>query len=104
MVYTFHKYTSQEDERLKHNKGEIKELLRKELLSYVGDNVDDEKVKKVMDNLDKDSDQQVDFRMYALVLVDSAISFNNFLEGSPALHSLPWISWLKQLSIFLSLY
>jgi hypothetical protein len=46
----------------------------------------------------------VDFRMYALVLVDSAIWFNNFLEGSPALHYLPWISWLKQLSIFLSLY
>ena len=36
MVYTFHKNASQEDERLKHNKGEIKELLRKELLSYVG--------------------------------------------------------------------
>ncbi|XP_021052604.1 protein S100-A2-like [Mus pahari] len=100
MVYTFHKYASQEGERLIHNKGAMKELLRKKLPSYVGDNVDGEKVKKVMDDLDKDRDQQADFREYTLVLVVCAILFNNSLEGSPALQSLPRISWLKQLSIF----
>lgn len=33
---------------------------------HLQDNVDDEKVKKVMDLLDKNSDQPVDFREYAL--------------------------------------
>lgn len=66
---------------------------------HLQDNVDNEKVKKVVDDVSKNSDQQVDFREYALVLAEGAVLFlRPVLKQSTSL--LPWISWLIQLSIF----
>ncbi|XP_007131001.2 protein S100-A2 [Physeter macrocephalus] len=84
MVTTFHKYSGQEGDKFKLSKGEMKKLLHKELPSFVGKKVDEEGLKRMMGDLDKNSDQEVDFQEYALSLALVTITCNDFFQGSPA--------------------
>uniref|UniRef100_A0A8C9P2I6 Protein S100 n=1 Tax=Spermophilus dauricus TaxID=99837 RepID=A0A8C9P2I6_SPEDA len=84
MVTTFHKYSGQEGDKFKLSKGEMKEFLQKELpRSRVPEKVDDEGLKKLMGNLDENSDQQVDFQEYAVFLALVSIMCNDFFQGYP---------------------
>ncbi|XP_035135396.1 protein S100-A2 isoform X2 [Callithrix jacchus] len=60
------------------------------LLSFLGfslppdlEKVDEERLKKLMGNLDENSDQQVDFQEYAVFLALVTVMCNEFFQGCP---------------------
>ena len=52
IVSTFHKYSGKEGDKFKLNKTELKELLTRELPSFLGKRTDEAAFQKVMSNLD----------------------------------------------------
>ncbi|CAO2598995.1 Protein S100-A4 [Lemmus lemmus] len=83
MVSTFHKYSGQEGDRFKLSKGEMKELLHKELPSFVGKRTDEAGFQKLMSNLDSNRDNEIDFQEYCVFLSCIAMMCNEFFEGCP---------------------
>lgn len=53
-------------------------------VSCFQEKVDEEGLKKLMGDLDENSDQQVDFQEYAVFLALITIMCNDFFQGSPA--------------------
>ncbi|KAM6219436.1 protein S100-A2 [Rhynchocyon petersi] len=81
LVNTFYKYSGQDGDKFKLSKREMKELLQKELPSYVGDKVDEEGLSKMMGDLDENGDQEVDFQEYTVFLAVITIIRNDFFKG-----------------------
>ncbi|XP_028746668.1 LOW QUALITY PROTEIN: protein S100-A2 [Peromyscus leucopus] len=83
VVNTFCKYSRQEGDKHKLSKGEMKGLLQKELASMIGEKADEEGLKKLMDELDENSDQQVDFQEYSVFLAAVLMVREDLFQGSP---------------------
>ncbi|XP_049638318.1 LOW QUALITY PROTEIN: protein S100-A4 [Suncus etruscus] len=84
MVSTFHKYSGKEGDKFKLNKSELKDLLTRELPSFLGKRTDEAAFQKLMSNLDSNRDNQVDFQEYCVFL--SCIGHDvatSFFEGCP---------------------
>ncbi|XP_005411467.1 PREDICTED: protein S100-A4 [Chinchilla lanigera] len=83
MVSTFHKYSGKEGDKFKLNKSELKELLTREMPSFLGKRTDEAAFQKLMSNLDNNRDNEVDFQEYCVFLSCIAMMCNEFFEGFP---------------------
>ncbi|CAO2598997.1 Protein S100-A4 [Lemmus lemmus] len=83
MVSTFHKYSGKEGDKFKLNKSELKELLTRELPSFLGKRTDEAGFQKLMSNLDSNRDNEIDFQEYCVFLSCIAMMCNEFFEGCP---------------------
>uniref|UniRef100_A0A8D0GHX9 Protein S100 n=1 Tax=Sphenodon punctatus TaxID=8508 RepID=A0A8D0GHX9_SPHPU len=79
LVFTFHKYSGREGNKLTLSKRELKELVKEEL--GLG-----EKMKKpggideLMKSLDRNCDQEIDFKEYTAFLSALCMSYNDFFQ------------------------
>lgn len=81
MVTTFHKYSGREGSKLTLSKKELKELIKKELC--LGEKMRESSIDDLMKSLDKNSDQEIDFKEYSVFLTTLCMAYNDFfLEES----------------------
>ncbi|XP_074836847.1 protein S100-A4-like [Carettochelys insculpta] len=83
MVSTFHKYAGKEGDKHKLNKAELKALVIKELPSFISKPNDEASFQRLMENLDSNSDQQVDFQEYATFLACMAMMCDEDFHDCP---------------------
>uniref|UniRef100_F1SFV8 Protein S100 n=2 Tax=Sus scrofa TaxID=9823 RepID=F1SFV8_PIG len=75
MVTTFHKYSGREGSKLTLSRRELKELIKKELC--LGE-MKESSVDDLMKSLDKNSDQEIDFKEYSVFLTTLCMAYNDF--------------------------
>ncbi|XP_039368905.1 protein S100-A6 [Mauremys reevesii] len=79
LVAIFHKYSGKEGEKHTLSKKELKELIQKEL--SLGAKLKDAEIIKLMDDLDRNKDQEVNFQEYITFLGALAMIYNEVLTG-----------------------
>ncbi|XP_040395108.1 protein S100-A6 [Cygnus olor] len=77
LVATFHKYSGKEGDKNTLSKGELKELIQKELT--IGPKLKDAEIAGLMDDLDRNKDQEVNFQEYVTFLGALAMIYNDAL-------------------------
>ncbi|XP_073904173.1 protein S100-A5 isoform X2 [Castor canadensis] len=75
MVTTFHKYSGREGSKLTLSRKELKELIKKEL--SLGE-MKESSIDDLMKSLDKNSDQEIDFKEYSVFLTTLCMAYNDF--------------------------
>ncbi|XP_036609151.1 protein S100-A5 [Trichosurus vulpecula] len=75
MVTTFHKYSGREGSKLTLSRKELKELIKKELC--LGE-VSESGIDELMKSLDRNSDQEIDFKEYSVFLTTLCMAYNDF--------------------------
>ncbi|GAB5583948.1 protein S100-A6 [Prionailurus iriomotensis] len=78
LVAIFHKYSGREGDKNTLSKKELKELIQKELT--IGP-LQDAEIAKLMDDLDRNKDQEVNFQEYVTFLGALALIYNDALKG-----------------------
>ncbi|XP_027776687.1 protein S100-A5 isoform X1 [Marmota flaviventris] len=76
MVTTFHKYSGREGSKLTLSRKELKELIKKEL--SLGEKMKESSIDDLMKSLDKNSDQEIDFKEYSVFLTTLCMAYNDF--------------------------
>ncbi|CAM4626201.1 protein S100-A5 [Caretta caretta] len=79
LVCTFHKYSGKEGSKLTLSKGELKELVKNEL--GLGDRMKEGGIEQLMKSLDRNSDQEIDFKEYSVFLSTLCMAYNDFFRG-----------------------
>ncbi|XP_063172934.1 protein S100-A4-like [Candoia aspera] len=83
MVLTFHQYSEKEGDQFKLNNKELKLLLTEQLPGFISKKRDESAFQKIMNNLDCNKDNQVDFQEYATFLACIAMACNDFFHSFP---------------------
>ncbi|XP_063173263.1 uncharacterized protein LOC134506831 [Candoia aspera] len=78
LVYTFHRYSGKEGNKFTLSKQELKELVKKELA--LGEKMKDRGIDKLMETLDKNNDDEIDFKEYTGFLSALCMSYNEFFQ------------------------
>ncbi|NP_001182671.1 protein S100-A6 isoform X1 [Oryctolagus cuniculus] len=79
LIGIFHKYSGKEGDKHTLSKKELKELIQKELT--IGSKLQDAEIVKLMDDLDRNKDQEVNFQEYITFLGALAMIYNEALKG-----------------------
>lgn len=74
LVAIFHKYSGKEGDKHTLSKKELKELIQKELT--IGSKLQDAEIARLMDDLDRNKDQEVNFQEYVAFLGALALIYN----------------------------
>ncbi|KAL1772145.1 hypothetical protein HispidOSU_007368 [Sigmodon hispidus] len=76
MVTTFHKYSGREGSKLTLSRKELKELIKTEL--SLAEKMKESSIDNLMKSLDKNSDQEIDFKEYSVFLTTLCMAYNDF--------------------------
>uniref|UniRef100_A0A9L0REY9 Protein S100 n=1 Tax=Equus caballus TaxID=9796 RepID=A0A9L0REY9_HORSE len=78
MIRVFHRYSCREGDRFKLNKGELKLLLQRELTEFLSCQKDPQLVDKVMQDLDANKDNEVDFNEFVVMVAALTVACNDY--------------------------
>uniref|UniRef100_A0A8C6DV34 S100 calcium binding protein Z n=1 Tax=Moschus moschiferus TaxID=68415 RepID=A0A8C6DV34_MOSMO len=78
MIRTFHHYSCREGDRFKLNKRELKMLLQRELTEFLSCQKDPELVDKIMQDLDANKDNEVDFNEFVVMAAALTVACNGY--------------------------
>ncbi|XP_028910547.1 protein S100-A6 [Ornithorhynchus anatinus] len=79
LVCIFHKYSGKEGDKNSLSKKELKELIQNELT--IGPKLNDAEIVNLMNDLDQNKDQEVNFQEYVTFLGALAMIYNDALKG-----------------------
>ncbi|XP_068822805.1 protein S100-Z [Capricornis sumatraensis] len=78
MIRTFHRHSCREGDRFKLSKGELKILLQRELTEFLSCQKDPELVDKMMQDLDANKDNEVDFNEFVVMVAALMVACNDY--------------------------
>ncbi|XP_063002421.1 protein S100-A2-like [Elgaria multicarinata webbii] len=84
LVCTFQRYCQKEGDQRTLSKGELKELLEKELPSLKTVEIKDGAFEELMSLLDTNKDNQIDFEEYIRFITAACTFVHDFFKDSPA--------------------
>jgi len=81
MMVIFHEYASKDEgqNKLTLSKNELKQLLSKELKTFMKAPTDAEGLKEIMEAMDHDGDKEVDFKEFIIMVSSITIMCNEYL-------------------------
>ncbi|XP_013919454.1 PREDICTED: protein S100-A5 isoform X2 [Thamnophis sirtalis] len=79
LVCTFHKYSGREGDKLTLSRQELKELVKQEL--GLGEKLHESEIKSLMEDLDRNKDQEVNFQEYITFLGALCMVYNEALAS-----------------------
>ncbi|KAM4752295.1 protein S100-Z [Cyanocitta cristata] len=80
LIRIFRHYSGKEGDRYKLSKGEHKELLTSELTDFLSGQKDSLLVDKIMNYLDSNKDNEVDFNEFVILVATLTVACNGFFE------------------------
>ncbi|NWV54048.1 S100Z protein, partial [Daphoenositta chrysoptera] len=80
LIRIFHHYSGKEGDRYKLSKGELKELLTSELSDFLAGQKDPLLVDRIMNDLDSNKDNEVDFNEFVILVATLTVACNDYFE------------------------
>ncbi|TRY64922.1 hypothetical protein DNTS_024611 [Danionella cerebrum] len=80
LITVFHHYSGSEGDKYKLSKGELKELLSSELTDFLMSQKDPMLVEKIMNDLDSNKDNEVDFNEFVVLVAALTVACNDFFQ------------------------
>ncbi|XP_029693475.1 protein S100-Z isoform X1 [Takifugu rubripes] len=81
LITVFYNYSGNDGDKHKLNKGELKELLHSELNDFLTSQKDPMLVEKIMNDLDSNKDNEVDFNEFVVLVAALTVACNDFFQA-----------------------
>ncbi|KAG7238611.1 hypothetical protein INR49_030685 [Caranx melampygus] len=80
LISVFYNYSGNDGDKYKLNKGELKQLLNSELTDFLTSQKDPMLVEKIMNDLDSNKDNEVDFNEFVVLVAALTVACNDFFQ------------------------
>ncbi|XP_034565708.1 protein S100-Z [Notolabrus celidotus] len=80
LISVFYNYSGNDGDKYKLNKGELKDLLTSELTDFLTSQKDPMLVEKIMNDLDSNKDNEVDFNEFVVLVAALTVACNDFFQ------------------------